>query len=382
MPGGARMKITIHHKSPDYQSYRAACVRSLFNAEASDFRLEAELPLDAQPWQIGLIVGPSGSGKSSLGSRIWGPEAVRGAERWPKDIPVIDAIAPDAAGGNWQAVTAALSSVGLGDVPAWLRPFHVLSTGERFRASLARLVCEAPARAVVDEFTSVVDRQIAKVGAAAFAKAWRRTGGQAVLLSCHYDIIDWLTPDWIFDTSTGNFRWTRGCLQRPPIRLDLYQTGWRYWPLFEPHHYLRPPHMIAAFCYVAFIGDQPVAHVAVTTRSGLIEARAARLVVLPEWQGIGVGKRFLDTICDLWRQGVNPYSKPLRTLFHTSHPRLIESLRKDPRWTQVSARLYGEDKQRSEASITRSRERRGVKLGKAVGYGGHFRSIQGFRYLG
>ena len=66
MPGGTRMKITIHHESPDYQSYRAACVRSLFNAEASDFRLEAELPLDAEPWQIGLIVGPSGSGKSSL----------------------------------------------------------------------------------------------------------------------------------------------------------------------------------------------------------------------------------------------------------------------------------------------------------------------------
>ena len=95
MPGGARMKITIHHKSPDYQSYRAACVRSLFNAEASDFRLEAELPLGAQPWQIGLIVGPSGSGKSSLGSRIWGPEAVRGTEAWPDDAPVIDAIAPD-----------------------------------------------------------------------------------------------------------------------------------------------------------------------------------------------------------------------------------------------------------------------------------------------
>lgn len=71
MPGGTRMKITIHHESPDYQSYRAACVRSLFNAEASDFRLEAELPLDAEPWQIGLIVGRRVR-QVSLGSRIWG----------------------------------------------------------------------------------------------------------------------------------------------------------------------------------------------------------------------------------------------------------------------------------------------------------------------
>ena len=165
MPGGTRMKITIHHESPDYQSYRAACVRSLFNAEASDFRLEAELPLDAEPWQIGLIVGPSGSGKSSLGSRIWGSETVRGSEVWPTDAPIVDAIAPDFKGGDWQQVTAALSAVGLGDVPSWLRPYHVLSTGEKFRASLARIVCEAPEHVVIDEFTSVVDRQIARIGA-------------------------------------------------------------------------------------------------------------------------------------------------------------------------------------------------------------------------
>ena len=99
MPGGTRMKITIHHESPDYQSYRAACVRSLFNAEASDFRLEAELPLDAESWQLGLIVGPSGSGKASLGSRIRGSETGRGAGVWPTDRPIVDAIAPVFNGG-------------------------------------------------------------------------------------------------------------------------------------------------------------------------------------------------------------------------------------------------------------------------------------------
>ena len=76
--------------------------------------------------------------------------------------------------------------------PAWLRPYRVLSNGERFRADLARIVCNAPPRVVVDEFSSVVDRQVAKLGALAFQKAWRRTAGQAVLLSCHYDILDWL----------------------------------------------------------------------------------------------------------------------------------------------------------------------------------------------
>lgn len=131
------MKIAIHHPAPAFDSYRAALVRSLFNADGIGFDLDADLPIDGpdEQWQIGLVVGPSGSGKSSIGSRIWGAEALRGAEDWPKDRPIIDAISPEDGGGNWQAVTGALSAVGLGDVPAWLRPYHVLSTGERPRAS-------------------------------------------------------------------------------------------------------------------------------------------------------------------------------------------------------------------------------------------------------
>lgn len=72
---------------------------------------------------------------------------------------------------QWQDhdVTAALSAVGLGSVPSWLRPYSVLSNGERFRADMARLICEAPVKVVVDEFTSPLDRQVARFGALAFA---------------------------------------------------------------------------------------------------------------------------------------------------------------------------------------------------------------------
>lgn len=380
------MIVSIHHPAPQYDSYRAACVQSLFNAEGIGFDLDADLPIDGpdvEPWQIGLIVGPSGSGKSSLGSRIWGKEALRGAEMWPVDQPIIDAIAPDGVGGDWQAVTAALSAVGLGDVPAWLRPYHVLSMGEKFRASLARLICEAPERAVVDEFTSVVDRQIARIGALAFAKAWRRTRGKVILLSCHYDIIDWLTPDWIFDTGGEGFQWTRGCLQRPRYNLEIRQTGWEYWPLFEKHHYLKIPDMVAATNYVGFVDGKPVAHVAFSTRQGMIEARACRLVVLPEWQGAGVGMKFLNTICQMWRDGDNRYGIQLPTLFHTSHPGMCMALRRSPLWTQVSACLYGTNKARSAKSIQASRVRNErTYLGCSTGYGGHFRAVQGFRYIG
>lgn len=173
------------------------------------------------------------------------------------------------------------SAVGLGSVPAWLRPFPVLSNGEKFRAGLARLICEAPDAVVVDEWTSVIDRQIARVGSLAFAKAWRRTPGRAVLLSCHYDVIPWLQPDWIFDTATGKF--SGACLhRRPRITLEIRETNWSYWPLFEPHHYLKLPNMIAATCFVGTIEGEPVCHVGIGPRLEIGCMRACRLVVMPD----------------------------------------------------------------------------------------------------
>lgn len=256
----------------------------------------------------------------------------------------------------------------------------MLSNGERFRADLARLVCEAPAKAVVDEFSSVVDRQIARVGALAFAKAWRRTAGQVVLLSCHYDILDWIQPDWVFDTGRGTFE--RGLLRRrPPIDLELWETDWRHWPAFEPHHYLKLPRMIAATCYVGAVDGEPVAHVAVSTRPGLVEARACRLVVMPEWQGAGVGLAFLNAVCARWARGENRYGRPMPTLFHTSHPGLASALRRAPGWSQVSAQLCGADRLRCTASIQKSARAGGWNAPGKAGYGGHFRAVQGFRYL-
>jgi GNAT superfamily N-acetyltransferase len=373
------VRIRIDNCCDDFDSYRAARVKSLFNAESgANFSLDAELPIEGSDWSIGVVVGPSGSGKTSMGRQVFGPEAIYEPD-WPADRPIVDAIAAD---GDFNAVTAALAAVGLGDVPAWLRPYAVLSNGEKFRATLARLVAEAPQQAVVDEFTSVVDRQIAKIGALAFSKAWRRTGGQVVLLSCHYDILDWLQPDWVYDTATAKFhgRWLQ---QRPRFELDIWQTDWRYWPLFEPHHYLKVPRMIASRCYVGTVDDEPVCHLAVGTknvgRKG-VEARACRLVVMPEWQGAGVGLRFLNQICQWQLEGHESARLPgrrLTTIFHTSHPGLCAALRRSPQWRQVSASLHGANKRRSAASMHRSNR---ASIGS--GYGGHFRAVQGFRYVG
>ncbi|WP_264520410.1 hypothetical protein [Flavobacterium sp. N1994] len=177
-------------------------MKSLFNAEdGSSFNKEFDIDIDSLEWGIGLIIGASGSGKSSVGRQFFQENKIVDLyEGWDFGKPIVDCILPE---GDFNTVTGALAAVGLGDVPSWLRPLNALSNGQQFRAGLARLITEAPDEVVVDEFTSVVDRQIAKIGAMAFGKGWRRNKGKkVVLLSCHYDIIEWLQPDWVYDLNT------------------------------------------------------------------------------------------------------------------------------------------------------------------------------------
>ena len=60
---------------------------------------------------------------------------------------------------------------------------------------------------VFDEFTSVVDRNVAQVSSLAIQKAIRRSGGgkKFVAVTCHYDVQDWLMPDWVFNTDNMTF---------------------------------------------------------------------------------------------------------------------------------------------------------------------------------
>jgi hypothetical protein len=71
------------------------------------------------------------------------------------------------------------------------------------------------------------------------------------------------------------------------------------------------------------------------------------------------------------------------TLFHTSHPGLAAALRRDANWRQVSAHLCGGSKAKSRASMELSKARgRSQSTVSAAGYGGHFRAVQGFKYVG
>ena len=371
--------IEVHNRVSDFNSYRAARVKSLFNAENGcnfDLSVDADLSGD---WSIGVVVGPSGSGKTSIGKIIFGENKIHDYhDGWDRDKPIIDCIAP---GGDFNEVTGALANVGLGDVPAWLRPFYVLSNGEQFRAGLARVICEKPSEVVIDEFTSVIDRQIAKIGSQAFQKAWRRSnpGGKVVLLTPHYDILEWVQPDWIIDTKTKEFKRVR--LRRPDIVLDVWKVDSHYWKFYKPHYYLDLPEPVAAQHYIGTVDGELACHMCVCPRFEIGAYRGTRLVTMPEWQGAGVGSRFLNFIAQMCLEGKTRYNRPGPLYFHTSHPQLCGYLRHSKKWEQVSAVLYGGNKVKSQASIARSRTRQG-KAAISSGYGGHFRAVQGFKYIG
>ena len=101
---------------------------------------------------------------------------------------------------------------------------------------------------IFDEFTSVVGRDAAKVSSAAVAKALRRRGKpRLIALSYHFDVIDWLDPDWTCNTADGSFA-RRSLRGRPPVELRVHKASPRAWALFGAHHYLTARLHRAARC--------------------------------------------------------------------------------------------------------------------------------------
>lgn len=280
--------------------------------------------LTTKDWNIGLIVGASGTGKSTIAKHHFG-KLLDTQLTWDNNKSLIDSFPEQM---SIKQITALLSSVGFSSPPAWLRPFNTLSNGEQFRVSMARLIAENPKMVVVDEYTSVVDRNVAKIGSTALAKTIRKQNTQFVAVSCHYDITEWLQPDWIYEPATGVFTWE--CLrQRPPINLEIIKTTTTAWNLFAQHHYLDHNLNRSAQVYVALINGQPAALCAVLTmmHPKVKEARRiSRIVTLPDYQGVGIGNTLLNTVAGAYMaDGKKMY-------ITTSHPAMIQSLNKSRNW--------------------------------------------------
>jgi GNAT superfamily N-acetyltransferase len=183
--------------------------------------------------------------------------------------------------------------------------------------------------AVCDESSSVIDRQVGKVCSYAVAKTVRRRGQKFVAISCHTDIEPWLGPDWVYRTDAGEFSW-RSVQPRPAVQLDIAPVPTEAWEYFKQHHYLTaslPGGKLGSWC--AWAGDTPVAftYVARFPHAKVRDiAKVARIVTMPDWQGLGIAARLLEFLGGYYTARRN------RVRITTLHPGLLGYLRASPQW--------------------------------------------------
>jgi GNAT superfamily N-acetyltransferase len=365
-----RVEITVD--CPVFDSFRVQQVAGMFDvplASRAASRFVVELPELGDDWRIGLIVGPSGSGKTTLARRLFGDRLHRPGA-WPRDRAVIDGLGERPI----REITGLFTAVGFSSPPGWIKPYHVLSTGEQFRCDLARALASdgelgrqgdkeigrqgdgkrgdistsphlpislsphlCSSRIVAfDEFTSVVDRNVARVVSAAVARGIRtgRIRCRFVAVTCHYDVTEWLAPDWVIDMASSTFQ--RRCLPRPPIELELVRCRRRAWALFARHHYLSGSLSAAARCFLATWEGAPVAFCATVSLVGKPgRRRVTRLVVLPDYQGVGIGGAVLEAVAELHREAGH------RLNLTASHPAVLAHCRRSPRWRAVGVKKTG-----------------------------------------
>jgi energy-coupling factor transporter ATP-binding protein EcfA2 len=314
--------------------------------DVSESEFHVEIPDASESWNVGLIVGPSGSGKSTIARQAFGDKIVSDWN-WPENQSVLDGFPAEM---GITEITGLLSSVGFSSPPAWLRPFAALSTGQQFRVNVARSLAEMPELAVIDEFTSVVDRTVARIGSASVARAVRNRNQKFVAVTCHYDIADWLQPDWIVDMADGSLArrflqpgastWQRSTStpqsststgQRPQIHIEISRCKAEAWKLFERHHYLSSNLHASAKCFLGTIEGTSAVFVAALpfphpTHPGW---REHRCVCLPDFQGLGIGNAVSEFVASLFAATGKRYTGV------TSHPAMIRHRLRSRLWRMI-----------------------------------------------
>lgn len=187
--------FNIIKKNEVEKTFRVAKVMSDFDIkpEHSNEHFEGNIDLP-NDWNIGLIVGGSGTGKTTIINELFKDNIIT-TFKWDNKS-VLDNMPADI---DVNTIEKMFYSVGFGSVPSWLKSYNVLSNGEKMRVDLARALLEKDF-IVFDEFTSVVDRNVAKTACIAIQKAIKGTNKKFIAVSCHKDIVEWLQPDWVFDT--------------------------------------------------------------------------------------------------------------------------------------------------------------------------------------
>jgi len=202
--------IKLIKKSKIPNTFKTQFVKNKFDIDKEEivetFELEFDFPKD---WKIGVIVGNSGTGKSTIAKELFKLDKYEYGNG-----AIVDEIVTKE---SVDVITQVFNRVGFSSPPSWLKPYSVLSNGEKMRVDLAQSVLNDKKQICFDEFTSVVDRNVAKMASFCIQKYIRKSDKQFVAVACHFDILEWLEPDWIIDTNTMSFHQGKGAPIKDPL---------------------------------------------------------------------------------------------------------------------------------------------------------------------
>lgn len=361
----------IIRKSNPKKTFRVANVCGTYDLQTENIceRFTGEISLPDK-WNVGLIVGRSGTGKTTIANELFSNNIYVCGQGYSHES-LLDDFPTDA---EMKDIYKALTSVGFSSAPSWLKPYSVLSNGEKMRCDIARaMVQHKNEMFVFDEFTSVVDRDIAKVTSFAVQKAIRRQNSQFIAVTCHHDVQDWLMPDWVFNTDTMQFSLLdleEQKKNRPRFKLEIYEVKDKeyYWKIFSKYHYLSHSFNKAARVFICSCNNVIAGFCAVLPfpHPKLKNAwREHRTVVLPDFQGVGIGSTFTNYVADLMKKEGKKY------ISTTSNPAMIFARAKDKKW--ITTRI-GRTSLGSNNGVVQNKHKKGSTSAARI--------TVGFEYVG
>jgi ABC-type Mn2+/Zn2+ transport system ATPase subunit len=299
-----------------------------------ELKITADL---TSPFNIGLILGSSGSGKTTLAKKIFGDDIFKSYIDLSK--PVIDQFPQEL---DYDTCSQLLAGVGLTAVPCWIRPAYTLSNGQRARAEAALAMCQNQEIIVIDEWTSVVDRTVAKVMSHCIQKAARKLNKKVILLSCHYDVTEWLNPDFIIDCNEEKFIDRR--LLQPDQRKRTEQLTFTIrevprstWKNFSKYHYLSDQlpggktETYGIFHENNQIGFQAFTNYVPRRKPWhKMQMHINRTVIHPDYAGLGLGIKLMNQTAQM--MALKNYDVRIK---FSSIP-VLKAMQKDPKWKLIA----------------------------------------------
>lgn len=326
---------SVKLESPISNSFRCTMAANSLDIDVKakskhELNIEADLETD---WNVGLIVGASGSGKTTLAKEIFGENCFDFEVDY--SLPVLEQFPEDWA---YEQCQQALNGIGLSQVPCWIRPMNTLSNGQKTRA-ISALMLARKDDFVVDEWTSVVDRTVAKSMSVCLGKHARKNKKQIVAVSCHYDVYEWLNPDWIIDCNKSEYidrrlLW-RDYERKEKLEFEIRAIGRESWKFFSKYHYLSEKlpgghiKLFGLFHGEDQIGFQCFANYTPKRKGQTMKMHSNRTVIHPDYVGLGLGMKLIEITSRIMSESYDVWAKfssvPVAKAFEKSNNwRLID----------------------------------------------------------